>query len=147
MHTTTLPEDEERLRILKARAKGLAREPERGPEEEGMEIVEFLLANERYALPSSCIAEVYPLRELTPLPCTPVFVLGVINIRGKILSVLDLRRFFDLPIRGLSDRNKVMVLRNDTMEFGILADVILAARRIACSALQPSLPTLTEIRA
>jgi purine-binding chemotaxis protein CheW len=147
MHTTISPDDEERLRILEARARVLAREPESEPEEEGIEVVEFLLAEERYAFPSSCVAEVYPLRELTPLPCTPPFVLGVINIRGKILSVLDLRRFFDLPIRGLSDLNKVIVLRNDAMEFGILADVILAARRIALHTLQPSLPTLTEIRA
>lgn len=147
MSTSLSPDDNEQVRILKARAAVLAREPESAPEGEHIEIIEFLLAEERYALESVCIGEVYPLRELTPLPCTPSFVLGVVNIRGKILSVLDLRRFFDLPVSGLSDLNKVIILRNDTMEFGILADAILAARRISLQALQPSLPTLTEIRA
>jgi len=46
--------------------------------------------------------------------------LGIINVRGQILSVLDLKKFFDLPERGLTDR-KVIVVHNDQTEFGILA--------------------------
>lgn len=138
----------ERQRILKARAAALAREPEKtGADEERIEIVEFLLADERYAIESAYIGEVYPLKDLTPLPCTPAFVMGVINMRGKILSVIDLRTFFDLPNRGLSDLNKVIVLHDGAMEFGVLADAIIAARWIPRSDLLPSLPTLTEIRA
>lgn len=137
----------ERLRILKARAAALALEPERDKEEERIEIVEFLLADERYAIESTYIGEVYPLKELTHLPCTPSFVLGIINVRGKILSVIDLRTFFDLPNRGLSDLNKIIVLHDGVMEFGVLADAIIAARWIPRSDLLPSLPTLTEIRA
>lgn len=147
MSTTLSSDDDKRRRILRARAAILAQEPKSETKEEQIEIVEFLLANERYALESSCIGEVCPLWELTPLPCTPPFVLGVVNIRGKILSVLDLRQFFDLPNNGLSDLNKVIVLRDDAMEFGILADVIIAAYRIPLNALQPSLPTLTDSRA
>lgn len=139
--------DRERQRILKTRAAALALEPEdREAEEERIEIVEFLLADERYAVEAAYIGEVYPLKDLTPLPCTPAFVLGIINMRGKILSVIDLRTFFDLPNRGLSDLNKVIVLHDGTMEFGILADAVIAARRIPRAVLLPSLPTLTEIR-
>ncbi len=138
----------ERLRILKARAVALAREPEKSKaEEDRIEIVEFLLADERYAIESHYIGEVYPLKNLTPLPCTPPFVLGIINMRGKILSVIDLRTFFDLPNRGLSDLNKVIVLHDDAMEFGVLADAIIAARWLPRCALLPSLPTLSGIRA
>lgn len=138
----------ERQRILKARAAALAREPEKSTSEaERLEVVEFLLADERYAIESAYIGEVYPLKDLTPLPCTPAFVLGVINMRGKILSVIDLRIFFDLPNRGLSDLNKVIVLHHGAMEFGVLADAIIAARWIPRSDLLATLPTLTEIRA
>lgn len=140
--------DRERQRILKARAAALALEPENGQaEEERIEVVEFLLSDERYAIESAYIGEVYPLKDLTPLPCTPAFVLGIVNMRGKILSVIDLRSFFDLPNRGLSDLNKVIVLQDGTMEFGVLADAIIAPRRIPRRVLLPSLPTLTEIRA
>lgn len=146
--TQRLQPEEEKNRILKARAIALAQEPEEsGAASERIEIVEFLLAYERYGIESMYIAEVYPLKDLTPLPCTPSFVLGVINVRGKILSVIDLRRFFDLPDQGLSDLNKVIILGNAAMEFGILADAILDSRQLLLSDLQPSLPTLTDRRA
>jgi purine-binding chemotaxis protein CheW len=138
----------EEQRILKARAAVLAREPEvNEADEERIEIVEFLLADERYAIESVYIGEVYALADLTPLPCTPAFVLGIINMRGKILPVIDLRRFFDLPVSGLSDLSKVIHLHDDSMEFGILADAIIDTRWISRSAIHRSLPTLTEIRA
>lgn len=139
---------EERHEILKARAAALAREPEdAGTATERLEIVEFLLSPERYGIESTFIGEVYPLRDLTPLPCTPPFVLGIMNIRGRILSVLDIRKFFDLPEKGLSDLNKVIILHGNAMEFGILADAIIGTRTVPLADLMPSLPTLTEIRA
>ncbi|HEY5581789.1 MAG TPA: chemotaxis protein CheW, partial [Rhodoferax sp.] len=111
-----------------------------------IEVVEFILAHERYAVASEYVREVYPLEELTPLPCTPAFVLGIVNLRGEILSVIDLKKFFDLPAKGLTDLNKVIVLESEDRVFGILADAISGVRRILRSDIQPSLPTLTGIR-
>ncbi len=133
-------------RILKARARALARVPEREQTGDTLECVEFFLAHERYAVESHHVREVHPLENLTPLPCTPAFVLGIVNLRGEILSVVDMRKFFDLPERGLTDLNKVIVLRSEAMLFGILADAILGVRRIPVAEIQPSLPTLTGIR-
>lgn len=141
------PTPEAKKKILRARAKALAREPEVTEAAEApFEAVEFLLAHERYGLESRYVREVYPLKEFTPLPCTPRFVLGIVNVRGQILSVLDLKKFFDLPEQGLTDFNKVILLQSRTMEFGILADALLGVRRVAPGALQPSLPTLTGMR-
>ncbi|MDY0191747.1 MAG: chemotaxis protein CheW [Desulfuromonas sp.] len=138
--------DRER-QILRQRAVALAQETKLAVEQEDLlEIVEFTLADEHYAIEADCIAEVYPLKDFTPLPCTPVFVFGVVNLRGKIISVIDLRKFFDLPNKGLSDLNKIIVLRSDSMEFAILADTVVAARQLPLSQLLPSLPTLTDIR-
>jgi len=141
------PTLEEKKKILKARTKALAQEP-KGKEgtAEYIEVVEFLLAYERYGIESSYVREVYPLTELTPLPCTPPFVLGIINVRGQILSVIDIKKFFDLPEKGLTNLNKAIILHNDNMELGILADVILGVRSIPHDEIQPSLPTLTGIR-
>jgi purine-binding chemotaxis protein CheW len=139
---------EERRKVLKARAKALAQEPKKEglAFKEQVEIVEFLLAYERYGIELRFVREVYPLKDLTPLPVTPPFVLGMINVRGQILSVIDIKRFFDLPEKGLTDLNKVIILHNDGMEFGILADVIIGANRIPLSDIQTSLPTLVGIR-
>ncbi len=139
--------EEEKKRILRDRARVLAREPQH--EEtvtERLEILEFLLAYEKYGVETAYVREVYPLREFTPLPCTPPFVLGIINVRGQILSVIDIKKFFDLPEKGLTDLNKVIILRDDKMEFGILADVVLGVRSVPMSEIQPPLPTLTGIR-
>ncbi|MHB1271955.1 MAG: chemotaxis protein CheW [Rhodanobacter sp.] len=145
-HGSTTPPDETQ-RILKARAQALAREPV--PEEAAdarIEVVEFLLAHERYAVESRYVREVYPLESLTPLPCTPAFVLGIINLRGEVLSVIDIKKFFELPEQGLTDLNKVIVLRSENMLFGILADAISGVHRVPVADIQPSLPTLTDIR-
>lgn len=138
---------EEIRTILRARAQVLAREPA-SPQQSAdhIEVIDFVLAYERYAVESAYVREIYPLKELTPVPCTPRHVAGIINLRGQILTVLDIKKFFDLPDKGLPDLNKVIVLRSATMQFGILADEILGTRRIAPSALQASLPTLTGVR-
>jgi len=142
-----MPGADETKRILHERALALAAEPaRRQTPDQSIEVVEFLLAHERYAVESFHVREVYPLENLTPLPCTPAFVLGIVNLRGEIVSVIDLRKFFDLAQTGLPDLNKVIVLESENMTFGILADAILGVRRIPLAGIQPALPTLTGIR-
>lgn len=141
-----VPDAAESRRILQARARALAREPERELAGESLELLVLMLARETYGVETRHVREVFPLTDLTPLPCTPAFVLGIVNLRGEILSVIDLRRFFDLPERGLTDLNKVVVLESDAMSFGILADSLLGVRRVRSAEIQPALPTLTGIR-
>ncbi|MDE2155245.1 MAG: purine-binding chemotaxis protein CheW [Xanthomonadaceae bacterium] len=141
------PSAEQARQILKARALALAAEPL--PAEapgECIEIVEFVLAHERYALESRYVREVHPLENLTPLPCVPRFVLGIVNLRGEILVVIDLKTFFDLPAKGLTDLDKVVVLHSGNMIFGVLADAIVGVRHVPLADIQPALPTLTGIR-
>ncbi|MDP3706806.1 MAG: chemotaxis protein CheW, partial [Polaromonas sp.] len=76
------PGTDETGRILHDRALALAVEPDKTQTlDQSIEVVEFLLAHERYAVESSYVREVYPLENLTPLPCTPAFVLGIVNLR------------------------------------------------------------------
>ena len=141
------PDADQTARILHERALALALEPGAAkPLESSFEVIEFGLAHERYAIESAHVREVVPLENLTALPCTPAFVLGIVNLRGEIVSVIDLRRFFDLALTGLPDLNKVIVLESASMVFGILADVVHGVRRMALDDIQPSLPTLTGIR-
>lgn len=141
------PGPEETKRVLRARAQALARQPGQAEAAgEHLEVVEFVLAYENYAVETRYVREVCPLENLTPLPCTPAFVLGVVNLRGEILSVLDLKKFFELPEKGLTDLNKVIVLESGGMLFGILADAVVGVRHVPAAGIQPSLPTLTGVR-
>jgi purine-binding chemotaxis protein CheW len=135
-------------RILQTRARALARKPPSASAEGAMlELLEFRLASERYAVESRLVQEVHPLRDLTPLPCTPPFVLGIVNVRGRILPVLDLKKFFGLPEQGLTDLHRFIRVSGNELELGLLADVIVGIRSVAADSLQTSLPTLTGIRA
>ena len=142
------PAPGEKKKILKERARALAREPKGdGLREEQLELVEFLLAGERYAIESSWVREVYPLKDLTPLPGSPPFIPGIINVRGQIVSVVDLKKFFDLPSKGLANLDKVVIVTDGRMEFGLLADAVAGVREIPLGGIQQALPTLTGVRA
>lgn len=140
------PDVQTTARILAERARTLAQTGREPHEAEALEVVEFMVSNEMYGIETSFIREIHPLTNLTPVPCTPAFVLGVFNLRGEIVSVMDIKRFFDLPESGLTDLNKVVVLQSASMRFGVLADAIQGVRRMAIADIQPSLPTLTGIR-
>ena len=138
--------NEKERTILEARARILALEPERETAAgKRLDIVEFFLANESYGIESSFVREVFPLKEFTHLPGTPSFVLGIVNLRGRILSVVDLKKFFGIPEKGLGDLNKIIVIGDGPMEFGILADGIIGARAIPLDSIQPPIPTVTGI--
>ena len=162
-----VPSPAERTAILRARAQALAQEvADHQSKTTIVEVVEFVLGDERYGFESTFVREVYPLKELTPVPCTPSFVLGIVNIRGQIISVIDLKKFFGLPEKGLTDLNRILVLRAENrapgraagqdktaglhtaagMEFGVLADEVLGMNFFSEAELQSLLPTLTGMR-
>ena len=146
LNTIFVTSQKEKKKILRSRAKALATEEQDNQNVKQIKVIEFLLANEKYAIEESHIQEVYPIKNITPVPCTPEFVIGIINIRGRILSIIDLKKIFDLPEKGLGYFNKVLVLKIGKMELGILTDIILGVQYISTKDIQPSLPTLTGIR-
>ncbi|ABC30577.1 Chemotaxis signal transduction protein [Hahella chejuensis KCTC 2396] len=131
---------------LQDRARELAEPEKEEDESDRMEALVFELAQETYALEPEFIAEVVPLKPPTPVPCTPPYVLGVIGVRGRIVSVLDLRVFFDLPLKGLSDRNSVVVLSQGGREFGLLTDRVAGIRIVSRSSLNTRLDHLSGVR-
>lgn len=142
------PSSEDSRHMLKERAQALAAgsTPEASASDACIEVVGFQLACEQYAIESRHVREVCVLDSLTAVPCTPAFVLGIINLRGEILSVIDMKVFFDLPSRGLTDLDKVIVLQSGNMVFGVLADVITGVSHVPVVDIQPTLPTLAGVR-
>jgi purine-binding chemotaxis protein CheW len=133
--------------ILRDRARELAR-PVEPPPAPGtlLDVLEFKVAQERYAVEVVSVREVYPLAGLTRVPCTPPFVAGIVNVRGHMIPVIDFRKLFDVPEQGLADLHRVILLEGEGFVVGLLADAALAVRTIPTAALQASLETLTGIR-
>lgn len=117
--------------ILKNRAIVMAQEPEQKRAASAtIRVITFTLAAETYGIESAFVSEVYLLRDFTPLPGVPPYIFGIINVRGQILPVIDLKKFFNLPEKGLGELNKVIILRDERMEFGILVDAVYGTKVI-----------------
>lgn len=99
-------------------------EPEIQSSGDSMIVVEFLLGREKYAIDSSFVTEVLSVRNLTQVPMTPNFIAGLMTIRGKIISVVNLVRFFDPREVAASIQKKILVIKYQQMEFAIGADEI-----------------------
>jgi purine-binding chemotaxis protein CheW len=118
--------------ILKERARQLAIKQARSDADaEKTLVVEFLLFPEKYAIAASFVEEVFTMKEMTPLPGTPAYVMGVINSRGRIVPVINLKNLFMLKEQGLTEMDKVILLRKDQVVFGLLADSITGSQSIA----------------
>ncbi len=86
-------------RVLRERARSLAKEGAADASSAarvGDEVLLCRLHAERYAIDLALLRAVQPARGLTPIPCTPAFVAGMLNVRGTIVTVLDLARVLDL---------------------------------------------------
>jgi purine-binding chemotaxis protein CheW len=111
---TTLTERAQKLAQPAARLKGIVR----------IEVLKFRLAYQEYAIEMKFIREVVLTGAITPVPGTPEYISGICAIRGEIISLVDLRALFSISGRGLTDLNRVIVVTDGTMTFGILADYI-----------------------
>jgi purine-binding chemotaxis protein CheW len=132
--------------LLKSRAIAMAVEPDRKRETSGIiEMVEFILGSESYGIQSEFVREVYPLKDFTPLPGVPSFVVGIVNIRGQLIPIVDLKKFFNLTEKGLGELNKLIIIRNENMEFGILADTVNGTKQIYMEDILPVPGTITAI--
>lgn len=137
---------EEKRALLKKRAQVLALQGnDETIRQECIEIILFRLAYETYGIETAFVREVYPLKDMTTLPGTPSFVLGIINVRGQIVSVIDLKKFFNLPEKGLGELNKVIIMYNERMEFGILADVVEGTQSVALEEIMAAPPSVIGI--
>ena len=120
--TSTAPEQVRA--VLEQRARALARPVGTPAPIDALETVTFALANERYAIESRYVFEVFRLEELSPLPGAKPPVFGVTAWRGELLTILDLRTVLGLPVTALNDLSRVLVLGADRPAFGILADAV-----------------------
>ncbi len=119
------PTPEKVRSLMDERARALARVPAREPgPSEVMEVATLTLAGQRYAIETRYITKVVRLTDFTPVPGTPGFLGGVLNLRGEILALIDLRAFLGISGMGLTDLSRIVVLGLDRNEFGIMADAV-----------------------
>ena len=99
--------------ILRKRAEILARKPPPAPvPEPQLDVIEFGIGRDRYALEAGFVRAVVSLKEITPLPSVPAFVRGVVNVRGDILAAIDLSRLLGMTETEATTLAQIVVVKD-----------------------------------
>ena len=89
-----------------------------------IQLVTFRLQEESYGINVMQVQEVLRVSEIAPVPGAPSFVLGIINLRGNVVTVIDTRGRFGLPPGELDDASRIVIIESDEQVVGILVDSV-----------------------
>jgi len=122
-----------------AAAEGTVRQVEEELGQSSDEVEEYLcfkVADEEYALSIMSIKEIIKPREVTEVPRMPRFVSGVISLRGVIIPIMDMRLRLSLPVKEVTGRERILVLKTSNGLCGVLVDAVIQVVRIGSSAIE-----------
>ena len=109
-----------------------------------LHIVGFKIGKETYGVPISLVHEIVRVPDITQVPETPDFVEGVINLRGKIISVVDLRKRFGEEEIKPHKKNRVIVVENTGRLVGLIVDAASEVMKLPVSQVEPPPNVFTE---
>ena len=91
-------------------------------EQKNLKVIVFQLADKEYAIPVSHVKGIEKLMHITRVPKTERYVKGVINLRGVVTPIIDLRERFDLPVSGNEETTRIIIITLESMEVGFIVD-------------------------
>jgi purine-binding chemotaxis protein CheW len=89
-----------------------------------IQLVTFRLQDETYGINVMHVQEVLRVSEIAPVPGAPDYVLGIINLRGNVVTVIDTRLRFGLPSNELTDSSRIVIIESEKQVVGILVDAV-----------------------
>lgn len=116
-------------------------------DESTSQIVVFGLSNEEYGIGIAQVQEIIRPVGITRIPGMPAFIEGVINLRGKIIPIIDLRNRFGLTKKDEDANTRVVVAGVSSQTVGLVVDSVSEVLRLANDSIDPLPPTLTDIDA
>jgi purine-binding chemotaxis protein CheW len=93
-------------------------------DDEDLRWVTFRLENEKYGINVMQVQEVLRVTEIAPVPGAPSYVLGIINLRGNVVTVIDTRSRFGLAPAEMDDSTRIVIIEADEQVVGILVDSV-----------------------
>lgn len=102
-----------------------------------IKVIVFQLADKEYVIPVSQVQSIEKIMDITRVPKTPSFVKGVINLRGVVTPIIDLRERFELKANPLDDRSRMIMIKADDIEVGLIVDAANDVLDIPTSAIEP----------
>jgi len=115
---------------------------------EEYQLVVFRLGKEEYGVDIAKVQEIVRIQEITRIPQAPSFVEGIVNLRGKIIPIVDLKKRFNLEGEEVSERDKrVIVVNVSNQTIGIVVDSVSEIIRISREDIEPPPPIVAGIEA
>lgn len=111
-----------------------------GAGKEVLQLVTFALNNEEYAVDILSVQEINRITEITKVPNSPRHVEGVINLRGRVIPVINLRRKFGFPERASDDTSRIVIMEIGGVTNGVIVDSVSEVLRIPSDAVEPAPP-------
>src|SRR5262249_7185 len=102
-----------------------------------IQLVGFRLDNEEYAIAITKIQEIILMKPITRLPQVPDYIEGLINLRGSVIPIVNLRRRFGLPARDVDDDTRTIVVNIQDKTVGCIVDAVTQVMRINRDQIQP----------
>ncbi|TDA69502.1 MAG: chemotaxis protein CheW [Clostridia bacterium] len=109
------------------------------------QLVVLQLAGETYGIDISCVQEIIRMQPVTRVPRTPQFVEGVINLRGRIIPVIDLRKRFGLPLAEATGSSRIMVVEVGAVVVGLIVDSVSEVLRLPQENIEPTPPIVSGV--
>src|SRR5919205_795777 len=109
------------------------------------QLVVFELGAELYAVDIARVHEIIRLQSITRVPRSPAYVEGVINLRGKVIPVVDLRRRFGLPVAEHTRATRIVVVEIGQQVVGIVVDAVSEVLRVTASLIEPPSPVVAGV--
>ena len=113
-------------------------------DEDVMQLVGFIVGEEEYAIPILSIQEIIKPIDYTRVPTTPEYVLGVFNLRGNVIPLIDLRKKFSLKSKSVDSDTRYIVLKDGDNIAGFVIDKLTEAIRIKKSQIEDAPETMTK---
>ena len=110
--------------------------------EQTRQIVLFRLSREWYGVEIANVREVTRVGKITYLPSSPEHIAGIVNLRGKILSVTDLKTMIGLTHEEPTDKARIIAVESGVLETGLLVDEVVESIEVPLSKIEPPLVTL-----
>ena len=107
------------------------------------QLVVFDLAEEAYGVDISSVLEIIRMQDITQVPRTPEFVEGVINLRGKVIPVVDLRKRFDFEVEEATKDTRIVVVDISGQDIGVVVDAVNEVLRVSADAVEPPSSVIT----
>ncbi|MDR3347196.1 MAG: chemotaxis protein CheW [Helicobacteraceae bacterium] len=131
--------NEQLQQVLKNQQKQKRTQNDSEKHDEGIvQLVCFMVDDEEFAVPILSIQEIIKPMEATRVPSTPNYVVGVFNLRGNVLPLIDLRRKFGRSKSAYTDETRFIVIRNKNQVSGFVIDKLTEAIRLKESDIDPA---------